>query len=366
MNSHFFIQFKRLPGHFAILFAVIFFSDVIALAQNNDARNGEFKFTRQFIEPLTDTLITTGNDTTFESVESLHFELNLSESQKGEVSVSGGSGTFKFLIMNNNRQLYTDSLYGRKILEVATLDVNEDRTEELFVVTEDGGTGERTYTLTLIYPGLKTMQDLSLSFSKQVTEAVPKLRKSSNYMDSELSRGRRFLDQVKYRFGYISKAEADRRVDDPELAVYHWARFNDTLKAGKMDIRKYPGRYSGGGSVNDRLTHEEVVYTAYFKGPVIGRDTTANEFFVLYHPHSFYSWPTVLGKKDSYLIIGTRGEGIVIVDLDNFYLKRYYLGSNIHRSDTEEYFSYDVQKITFNEDHILVNGEKKIPWPPVK
>ncbi|MFH1824636.1 MAG: hypothetical protein ABH873_05360 [Candidatus Firestonebacteria bacterium] len=65
-----------------------------------------------------------------------------------------------------------------------------------------------------------------------------------------------------------------------------------------------------------------------------------------------YSWTTVLKIKRPYLIIGTRGEGIAIINLNNFYLKRIF---------SKEIS--DVEKIDIIDSEIKINDSIKIPFP---
>ncbi len=106
-------------------------------------------------------------------------------------------------------------------------------------------------------------------------------------------------------------------------------------------------------SIEDELRKGDITYRAYFKGGVVVYDEESNEHFVLFHPDDMYSWPTVLRLIGSYLLIGTRGEGRAIINLQSFHLKRYRLSP-----PNDEVMSMDVLHLK-----IIVNEQEKIDLP---
>jgi len=86
---------------------------------------------------------------------------------------------------------------------------------------------------------------------------------------------------------------------------------------------------------------------------VVDYDEESNEHFVLFHPDDMYSWPTVLKLIGSYLLIGTRGEGLAIINLQSFYLKRYRLSPP----------NDEIGSLQVLDSQIVVNEQEKIDLP---
>ena len=89
-----------------------------------------------------------------------------------------------------------------------------------------------------------------------------------------------------------------------------------------MTIRRFKGEPAEQSSTNDELVDGAVTYRAYFKSGVIAYDRSANEHYALFYPTDQYAWASVLKKLGPYLLIGTRGEGLAIVDTRTFQLRR--------------------------------------------
>ena len=66
-----------------------------------------------------------------------------------------------------------------------------------------------------------------------------------------------------------------------------------------------------------------------------------------------YHWPTVLEKVGSYVLIGTRGEGLVIINIQTFYLKRFEFSA----------LDNDILKIEILSSKLRINDSKEIDLP---
>jgi hypothetical protein len=80
--------------------------------------------------------------------------------------------------------------------------------------------------------------------------------------------------------------------------------------------------YSEKASELAQVVAGDVTYTAFFKGGVWAYDSRTDESFVVFYPHDVYSWPTTLHQAGDWLLIGTRGEGSMLVNLRTWWLKR--------------------------------------------
>lgn len=261
-----------------------------------------------------------------------------------EITIKKGDGTVT--------QITKDEYYGF-ISEVGTIDLSENENEDIFFVTESGGTGGHLISLSLINIKKEELIRLSLWFSSQATEAVTQVSMSDYFFAEDFQREEEFLESIKYEYGYIGEKEINEEIDNPDFAYYFWAKDNGSIEDGRMNIRRYKGQRETRASVNDELRRDGITYTAYFKGGVVGYDEESNEHFVLFHPDDMYSWPTVLRLIGPYLLIGTRGEGLAIINLQSFHLKRYRLSP-----PNDEVGSLEVL-----HSKIVVNEQEKIDLP---
>jgi len=209
------------------------------------------------------------------------------------------------------------------ISEVGTVDLAGRGNEDVFFVTTSGGPGGYSIGLSLINSRKGEIVGLLLGFSFQLTEGITHVSTTDNFHSEDFRREREFLESIKYEYGFVSEEEVTKQISNPELAYYFWAQDNGGIEDGKMRIRKHKGKHSSIASINDELKEGSIVYTAYFKAGVVAYDESSDQHFILFHPDNMYSWPTVLEKVGPYLLIGTRGEGLAIVNLETFHLKRF-------------------------------------------
>jgi len=239
------------------------------------------------------------------------------------------------------------------ISEVGVVDLSDNENEDIFFVAESGGTRGHLISLGLINIQKEELIELSLWFSSQATEAVTQVSTSDYFFAEDFQRQEEFLESIKYEYGYIGEKEINEQVDNPDFAYYFWAKDNGSIENGRINIRRYKGQHETGASINDELRKGGIAYTAYFKGGVVAYNEESNEHFVLFHPEDMYSWPTVLRLIGPYLLIGTRGEGLAIINLQSFHLKRYRLSPP----------NDEVRSLQVLHSKIVVNEQKKIDLP---
>ncbi|MEW6087690.1 MAG: hypothetical protein AB1498_05245 [bacterium] len=152
-------------------------------------------------------------------------------------------------------------------------------------------------------------------------------------------------------FRQESTTTSAKEEDNPELAEYFWNKYNNGISDGKIKIkkykrheRKYPYSLEGG------LKNGDIIYTTNIKGPVVGHDIKSDEFFIIFHPDNIHRYPFLLKKLGRYLIIGTKGDGIIIVNTENFYLKKYDISSN---GGAVENIEIEGKKIIINNSDII-------------
>ncbi len=239
------------------------------------------------------------------------------------------------------------------ISEAGTVDLSQNENEDIFFVRESGGTGGHLISLSLINIKKEELIRLSLWFSSQASEAVTQVSMSDYFFGKDFERQEEFLESIKYEYGYIGEKEINEEKDNPDFAYYFWTKDNGSVEDGRMNIRRYKGKHKTRASIEDRLRKDGITYTAYFKGGVVAYDEESNEHFVLFHPDDMYSWPTVLRLIGPYLLIGTRGEGLAIINLQSFHLKRYRLPPP----------NDEVGSLQVFHSKIIVNEQEKINLP---
>lgn len=261
-----------------------------------------------------------------------------------EITIKKGDGTVTQII---------EDRYVGIISEAGTVDLSENENEDIFFVSESGGTGGHLISLSLINIKKGKLLRLSLWFSSQATEAVTEVSTSDYFFDKDFQREEEFLESIKHEYGYIGQKEINEEADNPDFAYYFWAKDNGRIEDGRMNIRRYEGKNETRASIMDELRRGGITYTAYFKGGVVAYNEESNEHFVLFHPDDMYGWPTVLRSIGPYLLIGTRGEGLAIINLQSFHLKRYRLSP-----PNDEVMSMEVL-----HSKIVVNEQEKIDLP---
>jgi len=299
------------------------------------------------------------DEITFVEIESLNkFEVQFKENGKktGIVIFESNKGNFYWEITikkGDGTVTQIEDRYVGIISEVGVVDLSENENEDIFFVAESGGTGGHLISLSLINIQKEELIGLSLWFSSQATEAATQVSTSDYFFGKDFQREEEFLKSIKYEYRYIGEKEINEQADNPDFAYYFWAKDNGSIEDGRINIRRYKGKHKTRASVEDELRRDGITYTAYFKGGVVTYDEESNEHFVLFHPDDMYSWPTVLKLIGPYLLIGTRGEGLAIINLQSFHLKRYRLSPP----------NDEVRSLEVLHSKIVVNEQKKIDLP---
>jgi len=244
---------------------------------------------------------------------------------------------------------FVENIYG--IREIGTVDLSESGNEDVFLVWWDGGTGMDHFGLNLINTQKCEIVGLVLSFDFQATEAITEVSTTNNFHSVDYEKEREFLESIKYEYGFIGKEEINKQSNNPDFAYYFWAKDNGFIEDGRMNIRRYKGKCKTKASIE--LKEGNITYTSYFKRGVVAYDEESNEHFILFHPDYMYSYITVLKKIGPYLLIGTEGEGLAVVNVENFHLKRF-------RFDPPNDY---INKLEISDLIIRINDSKEINLP---
>ena len=176
---------------------------------------------------------------------------------------------------------------------------------------------------------------------------------SRNADDPLYAAEREFLEKIKYAYDYIPEDVILAQPDNPKYAVHFWGKDNGKVDEGRLIVRRYKGRPVMGLSEGQPWWEEgSVVFARSSRGSLFAYDGEADEHFLLFHCDNKYNGPSVLAKQDSWLLVGLWGEGLVAVNLEDYYLKRF---NSVKGT---------VGKIEVSGSEIIIDeGRHKIPLP---
>ena len=235
--------------------------------------------------------------------------------------------------------------------EIGTVEVREEGSDFVFIVMEDGGTGYHQIWLHLLNPQSLEIVEVELGFSHYATEPITDYFPSQNFYLPENRAERLFLEQVKFDYGYVSEEEVKAQPKNPAYAYYYWKKDNGEIQDAPMHIRRYKGKPN---YISELVVGEKdgsIEYLVQFKAGVIAYDQQEDEHYVLFHPDDMYNWPSRLKKVGPYLVVGTHGEGLAIVNLDTFHLKRIDLG--VDYRDVHRITLLESNKVRINDTLVI-------------
>jgi hypothetical protein len=222
----------------------------------------------------------------------------------------------------------------------------------VFMATVSEGSGAGDTVIMAFNPRKCAAIAMQMHFTHQVTDPLPEVMYSTNWNSPALSAERVFLASVAAQFGYLTEDDLLRRKSNPRYAWFWWKKENGNTD-GKLSLHSYKGKPTGVGSAEAAVKSGNTTYTAWFKSGVTSYDSVKDEFRPLFHPKSMDSWPSALKLQDDYLIIGTRGEGLAIINLKTSELRRLKAGEE----------AASVQSISVKNGEIVVNKTVKFPLP---
>jgi len=135
---------------------------------------------------------------------------------------------------------------------------------------------------------------------------------------------------------------------DPK--VLEWLEKNGDLEQGKITITRYPGPYETIASVTWTIEQGKITYISYFKGSIVAYDQELDKHYILFAPASLYNWSREGERVGKYLVIGTLGEGLVVINLATLEIKRFRFEAPDH----------DVRILTIEGNKAIVNETREI------
>lgn len=176
---------------------------------------------------------------------------------------------------------------------------------------------------------------------------------SRNADDPLYATERQYIEEIKYAYDYMPEDVILAQPDNPKYAVHFWGKDNGKIEEGRLNIRRYKGKpVRGLSKCEPRWEEGSVIFAKSSRGSLYAYDREADEHFLLFHCDSKYEGPSVLTKVDSWLLVGLWGEGLVAVNLDDYYLKRF---NSVKGT---------VGKIEVTDSEIIIDDDRhRIPLP---
>lgn len=222
----------------------------------------------------------------------------------------------------------------------------------VFMSAVSGGSGASDTVLMAVNPRKCAAIAMDMQFSAQATEPIPDITYTTNWNSPVLGPERAFLAASASEFGYVTADDLKKQKTNPRYAWYFW-KMENSARDGKLILHWYKGKPVGVGSEEVAVQSSTVTYTGWFKSGVTAYDSVKDEFHPLFHPKSRDCWPSALKLYGDYLLIGTRGEGLAIINLKTSVYRRINPGQEA---------SY-VESLSVKNDEIIVNKTVKVPFP---
>ncbi len=240
-----------------------------------------------------------------------------------------------------------------RVIMRGQIDLCGDGRKSEVEVSADGLSFWSHRILTVKTPGKDEEVKLYMYWDGQDMYDPPHLSWSRNADDPAYAVEREFLEKIKYGYDYISEEVILAQVDDPNHAVHFWGKDNGRIEEGRLTVRRYKGKPRFGLSERKpRWEEGPVVFGRSGRGSLYAYDREADEHFLLFHCDNKYNSPNVLAKHGSWLLIGLWGEGLVAVDMEDYYLKRF------------SSYKETIGKIEVTESEIVVDdGRHRIRLP---
>lgn len=264
-----------------------------------------------------------------------------------EVSISS-KGTNKFsctiLNLNTDNKLNFD-VEGQWMIDIGKAILNNSSTN-ILIRTGIGGSGGAGCIINLI--NFESLKFINLYFI-QLGQELPTIDRSDNFYD--LREESAFVEKLKYEYGFFDE-ESLKNNSNPDKMFEVWKYNNNEIQNGKITINIYKGTPEYAAGITTTLETDDLFLTAYFKSGVIAKNKKDNSYFVIFVPKFSYCWIQTMEKYKEYIILGTGGEGLAIINLNSLELKRIDLGEDYN----------DVKKISVVNDRITINDNKKIKF----
>jgi hypothetical protein len=251
---------------------------------------------------------------------------------------------------NTFRPIWTSEILFNKEGLFEVIDCDEDGIKEIAFIDESFGTGGGSRTLFVYSFKRNQLYQISESYHWADT-AGP----ASPYIEILPDTDQEFMEVLEdyaVKKGMLEIKAID--LDKPEFASQRWHSENGTKRTGPVKLHYYEGKPICGASITAEIEVGDMIWTAYFKGPLYGYIISQNKHFIAYSPAWFYNWAKCLVYYQDKLWFGIH----VDIGLLSFKFDQYqgYLEYYTHFNNNELPW---IEKILFYDDVIVLNDQLK-------
>jgi hypothetical protein len=183
-------------------------------------------------------------------------------------------------------------------------DIDRDGSKEVVFTEESFGTGAGTRVM-----GVYSILKNQLCQIREIYNWQDAAGPVSPTIETDACPDNRFLHAVeKYAVGLKFLEGRPIDLNKPDFAMQAWHAMNGRRRSGRVLLRFYPGRPMERGSVVASLKTDDVVWIAYFKGPLCAYLAAQDRHFVAYSPEWIYNWATCLAYDGRSLWFGLHSD----------------------------------------------------------
>ncbi|GJL79011.1 MAG: hypothetical protein NPINA01_20000 [Nitrospinaceae bacterium] len=267
-----------------------------------------------------------------------------------------GFGDYSLTFKNHPITL-TFSIGMEGFLKVGAVLLKGNDHEDVFFQTAGGGSGSSYRSLNLFCPKYLEVMQLGMEFPhNEQAYPIPGVFRSENFTNKNLSNEKKFLEIIKFEEGYMDESDLDLK--DPHYAVYIWKKNNGNIEDGELSIKKYKNPVTD--EYDEIIKKLKIGDRIYFAREHLGidvHDTKTGEYYILYYKDYKWFYPTVLKNKGPYLIAGTDGQGLFIINTETFHLRHHTSFYKKNRAPDH------VERVDILPSKIVVNGKVEIDLP---
>ena len=99
--------------------------------------------------------------------------------------------------------------------------------------------------------------------------------------------------------------------NDIEHAIPKWHRDNGSNPNGIINVILYSGHPLFSSSIIASLDDGKIIWTSYFKNPLVGYIKDSDKWFIAYSPANFYEWACSLAYDGKRLWFGVHTSDVI-------------------------------------------------------
>ena len=180
-------------------------------------------------------------------------------------------------------------------------DIDNDGIQEVIIKMFSGGTGAHTVFL-IVYSQRDNIAYTITEHTERQILSRPIIPEITIHPEPP-SAFKRALEACAIKRGFF-QTSPEIEWDDTSNAIARWHRDNGPKPSGKIGVLFYEGSPPFSSSIGATLDDGRILWTSYFKNPLVGYIKDRNKWFIAYSPSNFYDWATSLAHDGKRLWFG--------------------------------------------------------------